>query len=187
MYINTDKEVWKDVKGYEGNYQVSNHGRIRSLDRISFSGRKLKGRNLKQKVNKGYHRIGLYKDGKQKWKTVSRLVGKAFVPNPYNKPEINHIDEVKSNNRADNLEWVTAKENANHGTRNERVLSSLASGEGNIKPVVMIDKNTGEPLETFESISEAYRKFGVAPGGNISQVCKGVSKTTLGYKWAYED
>ena len=121
MNNNTNEEIWKDVKGYEGVYRVSSFGRVRSLDRVSSIGRKLKGKVLKQKVTKGYNMVSLSKDGNPKGKTVSRLVAKTFIPNPENKPEVNHIDENKQNNHVDNLEWVTAKENANHGTRKERI------------------------------------------------------------------
>ena len=184
MHFNTEKEVWKDIDGYEGSYQVSNYGRVRSKDRVSFSGRKLKGRVLKQKVNKGYYVIGLYKDGKQFGETVSRLVANAFIPNSENKPEVNHIDENKANNHANNLEWVTPKENSNHGTRNSKVIPYLT---WNRKPVTMIDKETNECIQTFKSINEACRALGVTAGGGISEVCKGINKTAYGYKWKYAD
>ena len=106
------KEIWKDIKGYEGIYQVSNFGRIKS----SYTKRILKGGKNKA----GYLLVGLYKQGVLSRKSIHRLVAEAFIPNPDNKPEVNHIDENKTNNMVSNLEWMTAKENINHGTRNER-------------------------------------------------------------------
>lgn len=125
MYNSTNDEVWKDVEGYEGIYQVSNFGRIKSLDRIvpriDGSVKKVKGKILKTRVSKGYVLINLNKDGICKTVSLSRLIATTFIPNEENKPEVNHIDEDKTNNSISNLEWCTSLENANHGTRNERI------------------------------------------------------------------
>lgn len=99
-------EEWKDVKDYEGLYQVSNLGRVKGLK---------KGKILKQHDNgKGYMQVGLYKNNKGKPYYVHRLVAKAFIPNTENKPEVNHKDKDRANNCVDNLEWVTSKENEQH-------------------------------------------------------------------------
>ena len=98
-------EVWKDVKNYEGLYQISNLGNVK---RIS-SGKRLKPYN-----RKGYIRVALSKDDTTKHIDIHRLVAQAFIPNPENKPEVNHIDGDKSNNEVSNLEWCTRKENMNH-------------------------------------------------------------------------
>jgi len=190
---NTDKEIWKDVEGYEGYYQVSNYGLVRSKDRISFSGHKLKGRVLKQTVNKGYHQIGLYKDDERFCETVSRLVAKAFIPNPENKPEVNHIDENKSNNHVDNLEWVTAKENANHGTRPDRLRKIGIKNKshkhffknGSSKaPVRQEDVETGKVMNEFPSVTEAIKSLGnKKTSSNISACLSGRRKTAYGFKW----
>jgi hypothetical protein len=114
------KEIWKDIPGWEGYYQASNLGRIRSLDRIvthSLGGDKmLKSMIMKQRLFKcGYYYVGLQKEGKtQKMCRVHRLIAKAFHPNPQNKPEVNHDDGNKLNNCEWNLEWATRKENAIH-------------------------------------------------------------------------
>jgi len=106
---------WVPVTGYEGVYEVSSAGEIRSLTRLDSIGRTIAGQLMKQVVNEdGYHQIVLSKDGQQKTFKVHRVVAQAFIPNPEDKPEVNHIDEVKSNNTVNNLEWNTRKENVNH-------------------------------------------------------------------------
>ena len=107
------KEIWKDIKGYEGLYQVSNLGRVKRVTT---------GRVLKQFPNKqGYLLVSLCKTGKQKSFAIHRLVAQAFILKPENKPEVNHIDEDKTNNMVSNLEWCTRVENNNYGTRTERI------------------------------------------------------------------
>ena len=112
-----EKEIWKDIKGYEGFYQVSNLGRVRGLDRVVNHGshnttRKIKGRIIKAGNNgTGYLFSPLQKDGKVKQVCVHRLVAQAFIPNPKNKPQVNHKDKVRDNNKSSNLEWCTVREN----------------------------------------------------------------------------
>ena len=119
------EEIWKDVVEYEGYYQVSNLGRVRSLDRIASNGRKIKGKILSTKVNTPpyYPRVSLSVNGKMKLVQVHRLVAQAFVynPDPEHKTQVGHKDESRTNNRADNLEWVTPKENSNMPLHRERV------------------------------------------------------------------
>ena len=119
------EEIWKDVVGYEGYYQVSNLGRVRSLDRIASNGRKIKGKILSTKVNTPpyYPRVSLSVNGKMKLVQVHRLVAQAFVynPDPEHKTQVGHKDESRINNRADNLEWVTPKENSNMPLHRKRV------------------------------------------------------------------
>lgn len=123
-------EIWKDCKHYEGLYQVSNYGRVKSLERdiVYKDGRKrhVKEHFLIQRVSyNGYLYVGLSKYGKFKQEKVHRLVAMAFISNPDNKPHINHIDEDKQNNYVDNLEWVTSKENNNYGNHNEKISIAL--------------------------------------------------------------
>ena len=123
------EETWKDIKGYEGYYQVSSLGNVRSLDRIDISGRSRKGKKHPQFEEKGgYLVVSFCKDGKAKHYRVHRLVATAFIENPLNLPEINHKDENKQNNRFDNLEWCTTGHNINYGSRNAKVSAAL-SGE----------------------------------------------------------
>lgn len=116
------RERWRKVRDYEDLYVVSSCGRVRSLDRIMFNGGIWKGRIMSQSNDKdGYKQLKLCKEGIRKDFKVHRLVAKAFIPNPNNLPQVNHIDEVKSNNHADNLEWCTNEYNSNYGTRNKRI------------------------------------------------------------------
>jgi len=119
------EEIWRDIKGYEGFFQISNKGRVKSLARVDRRGHRVKERILKHHTSRnGYHRVGLNKNGKYPIKYIHRLISEAFIPNPENKPQINHIDGNKLNNKIDNLEWVTSKQNCIHARDNR--LSSIA-------------------------------------------------------------
>lgn len=126
------EEVWRSVKDFEGIYEVSNLGRVRSLDREvphkNLGIQRRKGKILSQKVHKGYLKVNLNKSGQKSQPFVHRLVAESFVPNPDNKIQVNHVDEDCKNNSCTNLEWCTPKENCNHGTRNERISRTLKAG-----------------------------------------------------------
>lgn len=180
---NTQVEVWKDIKGYEGLYQVSNMGRVKSLERtfIDKIGRKqhIKERILKPTPNhNGYLQVILcISNGKKKTFRVHRLVCETFHENPKNKPCVNHIDENKENNVASNLEWCTIAENNNHGTRKARMAKSLS------KTVAQYTKE-GELIKVWQSASEVERQLGFDQG-HISEVARGKLKTAYGYVWKY--
>lgn len=161
---------WKDIEGYEGLYQVSNLGRVHSLYRNII----LKG----SEDIWGYIKVTLYKDGSPSIKTVHRLVAQAFIPNPENKPEVNHIDEDKTNNNVSNLEWSTRKDNLNHGTRNERISKS------NSIQILAINLKTGESKEYY-STKECARQLGLDKS-NITHVLKGNRKQTGDYTFKYK-
>lgn len=116
-----EEEIWKDINGYEGLYQVSNFGRVKSCERIDANNHPIHEKILKQSKCQGYLCVNLYKNGVRKMVKVHRLVALAFIPNPYHKPEVGHKDETRDNNRVDNLEWVTTKENNNTPLHKERV------------------------------------------------------------------
>lgn len=163
------EEIWKDIEGYEGIYQVSNLGRVKRVT----TGRILKS----YKDRGGYLRVDLCKSGKRKNHKIHRLVAQAFIPNPDNKLQVNHIDENKTNNSVDNLEWVTAKENCNHGTHNER------SSRTRSIPMIAINIKTGESTN-FNSGKECARQLGL-DHSNITDVLKGRRKQTGGYIFEY--
>lgn len=115
---NNQEEIWKDIKGYEGYYQVSNLGNVKTLH--ANKGHLVKLMALAPHP-RGYKSVNLYKDGKHESLLVHRLVAAAFIPNPNNYNEVNHISEDKHDNRACNLEWVSHGDNCRYGTRNARI------------------------------------------------------------------
>ena len=172
-------EIWKDIQNYEGLYQVSNLGRIKSLSRRDRLNRVIQEKILKHGSNKkGYLIVVLCKEGRMKTCRVHRLVAKAFIPNPENKPEVNHKDEDKTNNKVENLEWMTRRENINYGTRNER------SEKSQSKPIYGINIKTDEKIE-FPSTQEAQRSG--FDQSNIVKCLKGKRKSHKGYRWFYKE
>lgn len=167
------------MKGFEGRYQVSVDGEMKSLERISPQGYLLKERILKLgKSTNGYLRVSLHKDGKRKNYSVHRLVAQAFIPNPDNLPEVNHINEDKMDNRVENLEWCSHKFNNNWGTANQR------RAEKRSKPVVALDKQ-GRIVHVFSSTMETGRNG--YNQSNVAACCRGERKTHKGLIWKYQD
>ena len=195
------KEIWKDVKDYEGLYQVSNLGRVKSLERKSWNGYKWfikKERILKPRPLKaGYLKVSLSKDGIVKDFLIHRLVAIAFIPNPNNLPEVNHKDENKGNNRYYNLEWCDGKYNINYGTAIERSKNNKPnmSGENNpmygksgkyspnSKKIVQLTLDN-EFIKVWDSISDAVRELGF-DCSTISKCCRGIKHKHKGFKWMY--
>lgn len=169
------KEIWKQIKGYEGLYEVSNFGNIMSLNY------KRTGQvNVLSPVEDkdGYLYVGLHKNGKQKICFIHRLVAEAFIPNWFDYPQVNHKDENKQNNHIDNLEWCDCKYNSNFGTRNERRVKKQS------KPVLQLTK-TGEFVREWSSTAEAGRN-GFDQGG-VSNCCRGKLKHYKGFIWKYKE
>ena len=178
------EEIWKTIEGFEGLYEVSNLGRVRSLDRIRKAGygsiANIKGKILvPQNINdKKYLTVNLYRNEVGKHYLVHRLVAKAFIPNPNNLPEVNHKDENPSNNNISNLEWCDRKYNSNYGTARERANRKKS------KPVIKCDLN-GNEITRYCSAREAARVIGKSQAA-ISRCCMGKYKTAYGYIWKYE-
>lgn len=165
-------EIWRDIDGYEGLYQISNKGRVKSLYKGS-------ERILNPDIDTGYYRIVLYNDSVKKHFLLHRLVAQAFIPNPYNLPEVNHKDENKKNNCVYNLEWCDRRYNNNYGTRNERV------GDSQSKPIFQYSKS-GDFIREWKSAHEVERVLGIDQG-NISKCCKGKLKSAGGFVWKYKE
>jgi hypothetical protein len=178
------KEIWKYIENFYGYYEVSNRGRIRSVDRYvdhRFGYSQLrKGKMKKITLDKdGYGLLHLYKNNKNHTRKAHRLVLQAFVPNPENKPQVNHINGNKLDNRVENLEWCTDKENKIHA------FATGLRNHNSIKKKVLMSSKDNEPLLIFDSITEASRETGINLG-NICSCCKGkIYKTVGGYKWSY--
>ena len=182
------EETWKDIKGYEGLYQISNNGNVKSLGR--WIDRKCKGKMWKEEkimkpsVNKkGYLLIGLCKNGVKKMCQVHRLVYEAFYGEIPDGMQVNHINEIKSDNRLENLNLMTPKENSNWGTRNERVSEKQTNGKKS-KPVLKIDPISNEIVAEFPSTKEAERQTGF---NHIYLWCRGIRKSADGYIWKYKE
>ena len=169
-------EVWKDIRSYEGLYQISNYGRVKSL----INGIILKNHNGK---NSEYYKVSLSKCGKGKKYNIHRLVAETFVCNPEHKPQVNHINGNKHDNRAENLEWVTASENELHAyaTGLKKPVKHPFNGAKSI-PVVQIDKNMNV-VKVYPSLNVAGRNGFRAE--DICKCCKGKIKTAGGYIWRY--
>ena len=193
------EEIWKDIQGYEGLYQVSNLGKIKSLNRISCINRQLTGKILNPiKQISGYYSIGLSKNAEVKLFLIHRLVAEAFIPNPNNYPCVNHKDENKQNNfvwvnkdgtvdlEKSNLEWCTVKYNSNYGTRNKR-LSDNHKGILNThksKSILQFDLKNNY-IKEYPSVAEVNRQLGYGIS-TICNCCKGKYKQAYGYIWKYK-
>lgn len=203
-------EVWKDIViekngkiyDYTGLYQVSNLGRVRSLDRIDASGHKRQGKVLNCKPDKkGYVYVSLCKNAKLERFQVHRLVATAFIPNPDNLPVVNHQDENPSNCHVDNLEWCTHQYNINYGTAMERKIEKMKGREFSEEQKQKMRDNhadfTGsknprarkivciETGQVFTTAKEARDYYGIKNRSAICNCCKDKQKTAGGYHWKY--
>ena len=178
-------EVWRPVVGWEGLYEVSSHGRVRSVDRVhEQKGRYgqivrhlYKGQLLSPRIRRYYLAVTFCIDNKLIAFPIHRLVAQAFVPNPDNLPCINHKDECKTNNHADNLEWCSILYNNKYGTRLDKVAKARS------KPIEQLSIED-EHVAFFQSVAAAARKLNVRPN-HIYSVITGNKKSAYGYKWRH--
>lgn len=178
------EEIWKDVVGYEGLYQVSNIGNVRSLNwRNTGSCRNL---YLKHHIN-GYRQVELRFNGKRKMFVVHRLVATAFIPNPQNLPQINHKDENKENNRVDNLEWCDCSYNVKYSIKKRKNATrrNYFGRNSKYKSVGIIQTGIdGTVVRVWENPRTIFLETGMSDW-SISECCRGNRKTAYGYKWQY--
>lgn len=181
----TDEEIWKDIKGYENLYQISNLGNVRSLDRYKVTkGRygemkaKIKGKVLIPCINHdGYKEIVLSKNGKSKMYRLHRIVAEAFINNDENKNQVNHKNGNKLDNRAENLEWCTCKENIQHALKNNLIKCERRINQYDLKMNF---------IKEWRSISEIKRVLNISDS-NIIKVCNEERNSAGGFKWKYQD
>ena len=179
------EEIWKDVEGYEGIYQVSNLGRVKSLARL------IEPSNGKRpywiyecimsqyKESTGYMNVKLSKNGRHKSAFVHRLVAQAFHPNPDNLREVNHKDENKTNNRVDNLEWCSTSYNVQYGTSMQRRKKTMHV------PILCYDLN-GNLVKEYESLSQACEELSLGKG-NLWKALNNRIHSLGGYRWKYKE
>lgn len=207
--------LWKDIKGYEGLYQVSNLGNIKSMPRTIVTNNRFgkmtkytKSREIKPHLNKktGYYQVHLSKNKKTKMFLLHRLVAETFIPNMDNKPQINHINANKTDNRIENLEWCTSSENIKHAFANNlshsnfkvqcgskhhffgkhhSIESKQKMKESHYKKIIQYDKNN-KLIKIWNGIKQIEEELNIN-NGNISQCCRSKRKTAGGYIWRYEN
>jgi hypothetical protein len=184
------EEIWKDIEGYEGRYQVSNLGRVRSLDRVCIMKNGLKrlqkGRIMAFFIgHDGYHIVKLCSKSLKVGYRVHRLVAMAFIENPNNLPIINHKDENKINNCVDNLEWCNHEYNACYGSTPQRLSITHKNHPGLSKPVEQFTMD-GKFIKSYPSSKEAQRQTGIK-AVNIAMCCRGKYSQSGGYLWRYKE
>lgn len=167
-------EIWKDVEGYEGLYKVSNLGNIKGI----------RGTILKPIKRGDYVCVQLCKDGKIKKESIHRIVAIAFIPNPDCLPCVNHKNENKLDNRADNLEWCDVSYNALYGSCSERRVKTFMDNNCKRKAIAQLD-DEGRIINTFTGLREAERQTGIS-NVSISRCCTGKGYKAGGYRWIFK-
>lgn len=176
-------EEWRDIKGYEGLYQVSNEGRVKSVDRVIETPNNI--RNYKSKILVqtekwcGYYEVSLYKNGKREHKSIHRLVAEAFIPNPQNKQCVDHINGIRNDNKVENLRWCTQQENNSF----ELAVEHQKNNPAKSKQVYQYTLD-GNLVAIYPSTMEAERNGFY--NTLISRCCLGKQETHKGYRWSYK-
>jgi len=181
-------EIFKDIQGYEGCYQVSNYGRVENLSRL-VPGKLNSIREIAEKLlsprydGHHYYKVALHKDRARNNISIHRLVAVAFIPNPENKPFINHIDGNPLNNHADNLEWCTPSENVSHAFRIGLQKARYGTEHPGARAVLQYTLS-GELIRRYDYIRQAASETSIREEA-IAQCLRGNNKTSGGYKWKY--
>ncbi len=180
------EEIWERIPKFPY-YEVSTYGNVRSIDRMvndKMGSKSFKrGRMLaKQRLPDGYVQVRLCNNGVARFYRIHQLVANCFIKNPNGYTQINHINEIKDDNRVENLEWCDVKYNNSYGGRLERISNSMKNGKNSISVVQM--NLLGDKIQTWISMSEAQRSLGIS-NSKIAACCKGKRNKAGGYKWRY--
>lgn len=174
-------EEWRAVKGFEGAYEISNLGNLRSIDRNSL-GKRYFGKLISNAQDRGGYLVNILSyEGKRQTVRRHRLVAEAFIPNAERKPEVNHIDGDKTNNQVSNLEWATHRENTDHAW-----ITGLTKAPPAQIPIEVIQIYEGSEIATYKSIEIAGWINGISPE-DICKYCKGKRKNAGRYIWKYKE